>query len=379
MLINILSSSPTSFFSSSALVTAYCHFGRNLPILLLSCSIVSCLVLLFAPTALAQPPYPHAAFFWLSDSKSDPEIPSAVPDFRVAPGTTGVVHIWGQPVADKTLQGFSLDLLAEPEGVVRFMWVDVLNPPAVPRPGDSETGDSESSCEASATTLCRHQIVHDSDSDDGELPVGPDAIIGMKGFTIFVGHDELRNGAGIGPSCGDDDGVEVIGESCFDRPTGDAWLIATVAYTAASVSTPTSAELNLQVGQLGLLHAGASASETEAVFRNARITVATVVHALPGDMNGDGLVNFGDLSPFVKALTDTAGYAAMFPDLDRVARCDTSGDGSCNFGDLSPFTALLTNRPGGATALVPEPAVWTLWCAMALILVTRRCAIRSFP
>jgi hypothetical protein len=73
-----------------------------------------------------------------------------------------------------------------------------------------------------------------------------------------------------------------------------------------------------------------------------------------GDLNGDGLINFGDLSPFVKALTDPAGYATMFPGLDRVARCDTSGDGLCNFGDLTPFVGLLTGGPGSASA-VPEP------------------------
>jgi hypothetical protein len=86
---------------------------------------------------------------------------------------------------------------------------------------------------------------------------------------------------------------------------------------------------------------------------------------MPGDLNGDGLVNFADLTPFVKALTDIPGYEAMFPGLDRVARCDVSGDGLCNFGDLTPFADLLTGAPG-AGAAVPEPSCTVLLMAVAL-------------
>jgi hypothetical protein len=89
----------------------------------------------------------------------------------------------------------------------------------------------------------------------------------------------------------------------------------------------------------------------------------------PGDLNGDDLVNFGDLSPFVKALTDIPGYEAMFPGLDRVARCDVSGDGLCNFGDLTPFANLLTGGPGigAGMSAVPEPSCW---CAIVGIFVS---------
>jgi hypothetical protein len=89
-----------------------------------------------------------------------------------------------------------------------------------------------------------------------------------------------------------------------------------------------------------------------------------------GDLNGDGLINFGDLTPFVKALTDIPGYEAMFPGLDRVERCDVSGDGLCNFGDLTPFANLLTGGPGTGTA-VPEPTS-ILLVVMALLGVASR-------
>jgi hypothetical protein len=90
-----------------------------------------------------------------------------------------------------------------------------------------------------------------------------------------------------------------------------------------------------------------------------------------GDLNGDGLVNFGDLTPFVKALTDIPGYEAMFPGIDRVAACDVSGDGLCNFGDLTPFVSLLTGGPGSATS-VPEPTSLCLCICTLLVVFGRR-------
>ena len=61
----------------------------------------------------------------------------------------------------------------------------------------------------------------------------------------------------------------------------------------------------------------------------------------PGDANCDGAVNFADIDPFVMALTDPTGYAARYPDCDRICS-DISGDGAVNFADIDPFVALLT-------------------------------------
>jgi hypothetical protein len=94
---------------------------------------------------------------------------------------------------------------------------------------------------------------------------------------------------------------------------------------------------------------------------------------MPGDLNGDDMVNFGDLTPFVLALTDTAAYDAMFPELvdTRVGRCDTSGDSACNFGDLTPFVNLLTGEPGSSSA-IPEPSMVLLAVAAGVLLVPKR-------
>jgi hypothetical protein len=98
-------------------------------------------------------------------------------------------------------------------------------------------------------------------------------------------------------------------------------------------------------------------TQSSVQISSIRFGLETVVF-VPGDLNGDGIVNFGDLTPFVKALTDIPGYEVMFPGLDRTGLCDVSGDGTCNFGDLTPFVSLLTAEASGNA--VPEPSAMPL-------------------
>ncbi len=63
---------------------------------------------------------------------------------------------------------------------------------------------------------------------------------------------------------------------------------------------------------------------------------------LPGDLNCDDEVSFGDINPFVLALTNPAAYAATYPDCD-IMLADINGDDSVDFGDINPFVQLLTN------------------------------------
>ncbi len=72
------------------------------------------------------------------------------------------------------------------------------------------------------------------------------------------------------------------------------------------------------------------------------IAVLAVTRGTPGDLNCDGQVNFGDINPFVLALTNPAGYQAAFPNCD-VKNGDINGDGRVDFGDINPFVRLLTN------------------------------------
>jgi hypothetical protein len=66
-----------------------------------------------------------------------------------------------------------------------------------------------------------------------------------------------------------------------------------------------------------------------------------VVHpVIPGDMNCDGAVNFGDINPFVVRLSDPGAYSLAFPDCP--ANADINHDGSVGFTDINPFVNLLT-------------------------------------
>jgi hypothetical protein len=71
-------------------------------------------------------------------------------------------------------------------------------------------------------------------------------------------------------------------------------------------------------------------------------TVSVLARAFaPGDLNCDGLVNNGDIDPFVAALTSPALYASTYPDCDATL-ADLNGDGLMNNGDIDAFVGLLT-------------------------------------
>lgn len=63
-----------------------------------------------------------------------------------------------------------------------------------------------------------------------------------------------------------------------------------------------------------------------------------VVTALPGDVNCDGGVDFGDINAFVEALTTGEGYPGCWRE-----NADINGDGSVDFADINPFVQLLTS------------------------------------
>jgi hypothetical protein len=59
-----------------------------------------------------------------------------------------------------------------------------------------------------------------------------------------------------------------------------------------------------------------------------------------GDLNCDGVADFGDINPFVLALSNPVAYAAAYPDCDIQAG-DINEDGAVNFRDINPFVVLL--------------------------------------
>ena len=61
-----------------------------------------------------------------------------------------------------------------------------------------------------------------------------------------------------------------------------------------------------------------------------------------GDVNCDGVADFGDINAFVLALTEPGQYALQYPDCPLENR-DINGDGVFGFGDINSFVALLTS------------------------------------
>ncbi len=63
----------------------------------------------------------------------------------------------------------------------------------------------------------------------------------------------------------------------------------------------------------------------------------------PGDLNCDGVLNNGDVNPFVQYLSNFAGWQATYPDCPPTIG-DINGDGTYgqgSFSDIAPFVALI--------------------------------------
>jgi hypothetical protein len=60
-----------------------------------------------------------------------------------------------------------------------------------------------------------------------------------------------------------------------------------------------------------------------------------------GDLNCDGTIDFGDINPFVQALSNPVDYASTFPTCDLLL-ADLNASGLVGFDDINPFVELLT-------------------------------------
>jgi hypothetical protein len=66
-----------------------------------------------------------------------------------------------------------------------------------------------------------------------------------------------------------------------------------------------------------------------------------------GDVNCDGVVDFGDINPFVQVLSNPSAWQATYPRCPLL-NADINGDGTYgqnSFGDINPFVTLLTSQP----------------------------------
>ena len=67
----------------------------------------------------------------------------------------------------------------------------------------------------------------------------------------------------------------------------------------------------------------------------------TFTFVYPGDLNCDGVINFGDINPFVAALMNPEEYTTLYPEC-AIESGDVNGDGTVDFADINPFVALVT-------------------------------------
>ena len=74
-------------------------------------------------------------------------------------------------------------------------------------------------------------------------------------------------------------------------------------------------------------------------IRGAEVIEAEYV--LLGDVNGDDLLDKYDVDLFIAALVDPLGYAQVYPELDRLQRCDINDDGVFDTQDVEAFVDLL--------------------------------------
>ncbi len=118
-----------------------------------------------------------------------------------------------------------------------------------------------------------------------------------------------------------------------------------------------------------------SASEEQTVTYTG--TPGPASSGLLGDMNHDGVVDAGDITPFVFALTNPAGYEALYG-IEPAPMGDINQDGAFDAGDITSFVHLLVHGgggvwhtngdaggTGGSAATVPLPA--SVWAGLGLL------------
>ena len=65
-------------------------------------------------------------------------------------------------------------------------------------------------------------------------------------------------------------------------------------------------------------------------------------------MNCDGQAGFGDINPFVLAVSNPSQWHAQYPNCN-ILNGDINGDGTVGFGDINPFVAMMSSGNTGAS------------------------------
>lgn len=299
--------------------------------------------------------------FWLSDSSQSSSVPGPGPsvDINRPLGAPGVVHLWAQPEGGKSLANFSLNLVSDSETVLQFDSVEVLNELDGEDQRFEFIVDSHQMPDVSA--VLDAPCIFDFDV---EPPTH--ALWGFRGFTVADGA-----GFGLAPGTADAD-------PGFDD-SNNTWLLASISYTPLELGT---ANLFLQIGEIGMNQAGDDSSALSARFGDANDAALNaksqrcmssntsdasiqVIEPILGDFNHNGELDAADvdlLSTEVVNESHAVGFNlagdALVDGVDRVFWVETLK--STFFGDadlngtvaFNDFLTLSGNfgQPGGWSA-----------------------------
>lgn len=318
-----------------------------------------CHLIAVAAVLAIQGPARSAINIWLSTvatvtpGSPFPANPGAVPDLRPFLGDSETIYIWGRPDAGKTLANLSLNLVAETQ--------PVCAPTCVIPAAVAFTGATIFNAPFGNPPVKRFEYVDDSTATP-PLPIDPLLVEGLEGLRIF-----------------DTGGVTAVGIGSTTDPLYDSahnsYLIAQVNYDVLSTGEGTETRLYLEIGPVGLNHAGESTASALVVFGDA--TDVTLnghdnrgVHpgsfdalirprARPGDADRDGDVDAADYDLWRARFGSTTELAA-----------DHNGNGVVDAADYTVWRHNVGSTVGpGAALAAPEPGGLLLAAISALAII----------
>jgi hypothetical protein len=137
---------------------------------------------------------------------------------------------------------------------------------------------------------------------------------------------------GAGVPCDDSQNLADQGTQTADQFSGTVTSQGRVVTLATSIDM--TVPLVPEYPTLATLH----------VYGTVRGQVYVPPVILPGDLNCDGVVGFGDINPFVLLLSNPGAWQTQYPGCP-IENGDINGNGSVGFDDINPFVALLSGGP----------------------------------
>jgi hypothetical protein len=278
---------------------------------------------------------------WLSGvgtttpGSSFPASAAAVPVLEPYIGGSTSVYIWGRPDAGKSLVNLSLNLFSDTPNVISFTGVTLFNP------------------SFGTPVVNRFEFVDDSNQTP-PLPISANRIDSIEGLQVFNPGPILAVGIGS------------VADPRYTAPSN--WLIAQVTYNTLAAGENSETHLYLEIGPVGMNHAGEGTGAHTVIFGDALDTaIADVVvdgvhvnrgihpgdydaiirpRPLPGDASRNGVVEQNDY-PI---------WRANFGSMVQLA-ADHNGNGIVDGPDYVIWRNNLgLNAGSGGAVVVPEPA-----------------------